>query len=80
MTTVDSLANETFIDIFANLDHRSLYQVALVCRRWRDPAQLALFSVVEIRGQRKAANWVASPAGERFKIREIMLCPIDGEL
>ena len=80
MTTIDSLANETLIEIFTNLDRRSLDQAALVCRRWRDPAQLALFFVVRIRrirGHDQANRWLASPARGRFRIREARLVGIE---
>lgn len=74
MTTIDSLAHETLIDIFASVyDRRTLCKASLVCRRWCDPAQLALFSRVSLLQPHHADKWLASPARDQFKAREMVL-------
>ena len=57
VATIHSLAPETLIHIFegfspstTNHNSRSICSFALVCRAWRDPAQVVLFTSVRLRG------------------------------
>ncbi|KAL8277859.1 hypothetical protein RQP46_009678 [Phenoliferia psychrophenolica] len=82
MATIESLANETLLQILGELKpdrtgpgrsdnwgrqpgrYDALQAAALVCRRWRDPAQQALFQEVElaVHLRLRAEHFLACPA------------------
>ncbi|KAL8286823.1 hypothetical protein RQP46_004351 [Phenoliferia psychrophenolica] len=85
MATINSLANETLTHIMELLKEPStldwdnlvpepgrydtLRAAALVCSRWRDPAQRALFDDVELsnRYPLRAERFLSSPAQPRYR-------------
>ncbi|KAL8281290.1 hypothetical protein RQP46_006324 [Phenoliferia psychrophenolica] len=78
MATIDSLAPELLHEI---LEHVPLYSdllsASLICRRWREPAQRALFQTVsfssngsEVR-RRKTRLWLDSPARPRYRTQSL---------
>ncbi|KAL8276373.1 hypothetical protein RQP46_011218 [Phenoliferia psychrophenolica] len=77
MATIDSLAPELLSEIFGHLLAANLSlelrQAPLVCRRWREPAQRALFQTVVLRSQRQADLWLQSPARPRYRIKTLHL-------
>lgn len=77
MATIQTLAPELLDQIFeqvpSNTAHRDLPSSALVCRDWRDPAQHALFSSVELTSSRQANAWLQSAARPRYRTKHLGL-------
>lgn len=75
MATIDSLPFELVLNIF---DYCSIYdrdevKFCLVCRRWRDPAERALYSRVVFITERSALGWLGSPARRRHRTQSLSL-------
>lgn len=85
-TTIDSLPDEVLCRIMelvrsSDADYydcmresSNLFDAALVCRRWREPAQCALFADVRLwvqEDEEKATGFLASPAMGRYPISSL---------
>ncbi|KAL8290259.1 hypothetical protein RQP46_003198 [Phenoliferia psychrophenolica] len=95
MATIDSLANETLCKIMDMLNepsprwHSSHYLLhgryhalrasALVCSRWRDPAQRALFDEVEVydRYQNRTQQLLATPRPSRHHTKALWVFDLE---
>lgn len=74
MTTIHAPPIELIHEIFshfASAQDPSPYQLALVCRRWRDPAQRVLFLDVKLVNAVQARTWLVSPARPRYRTRSM---------
>lgn len=61
-------------------DYPSLLSTALVCRRWRHPAQRALFRHLEFEDPERASEWLASPARPRLHPKSVILDDTEGSM
>ena len=64
MPTFDDIPDEILdylLEEHIELDAEDLSTAALVSRRWREPAQRALFGHLVIHGSEKATKWLESP-------------------
>lgn len=55
---------------------KTVLAAARVCRRWREPAQRALFESVDLHGlmkDRQAKKWLESPTRARFHAKDAFL-------
>lgn len=76
MTTIDSLAYETLDQVTELLHqprpwHPDLLSSALVCRRWRDLAQRALFAECQLDEDSRARHWINSEARATFRCKRL---------
>lgn len=68
----DSLPPELLDNVFEEVDSpSSLFSSALVCHRWRDPAQRALFQNVTLLKSQDALRWLASPLREHYRPKHL---------
>lgn len=83
MPTIDDIPGEILEEIFKK-NHSFKYgrdenptplpSAALVCRRWRGPAQRVLFRHLDFSSASRTSRWLASPARPRHRIKSVCIC------
>lgn len=79
MATIDDLPTETLEQITEESGYfwnsGTLVSAARVCRKWRDPAQRALFGRLRFRydSERRVSHWLESAGRARFRVEDIVL-------
>ncbi|KAL8291310.1 hypothetical protein RQP46_002288 [Phenoliferia psychrophenolica] len=76
MATIDSLAPELLVEILDLPRYSDILSASLICRRWREPAQRALFQTGSFSSNgdvrtRKARFWLDSPARPRYRTKSL---------
>lgn len=76
MLTIHALQPELLSAVFSHTplspnDNNDLCRYSLVCRDWREPAQLALFGALGLNDEERAQAWLASPGRQRFRVKHV---------